>query len=58
MHNILQGVAKPDVRLSDKEKETIRGWIVDNAEHYWLSAGGPLCPPEKGGADIIVVSFP
>jgi hypothetical protein len=56
MHNILQGVAKPEQRLSQKEKDSIRGWITNNAERYWFSEDGPLQPPEKGGADIIVVS--
>jgi alpha,alpha-trehalose phosphorylase (configuration-retaining) len=55
MHNILQGVAKPEQRLSDEEKETIRGWITDNAKRYWLSEDGPLRPVEEGGADIVVV---
>lgn len=55
MHNILQGVAKPDHRLSDDEKTAIRGWITDNAKRYWLAEGGPLRPSAEGGADIIVV---
>ncbi|KAH6640082.1 glycosyltransferase family 4 protein [Truncatella angustata] len=58
MHNILQGVAKPDQRLSDEEKETIRGWITDNAFRYWLAEGGPLRPPEEGGADVVVIDDP
>jgi hypothetical protein len=56
MHNILQGVANPDQRLSEDEKNTIRGWIMDNAKRYWLTEGGPLRPTAEGGADIIVVS--
>ncbi|KAK9423420.1 putative Glycosyltransferase family 4 protein [Seiridium unicorne] len=58
MHNILQGVAEPDKRLSDDEKNTIRDWIVDNAKRYWLSKGGPLRPSSEGGADIIVIDDP
>lgn len=57
MHNILQGVANPDQRLSEEEKATIRDWIQDNAKRYWLAEGGPLRPVAEGGADIIVVSF-
>lgn len=56
MHNILQGVADPDQRLSAEEKENILGWIRSNAQRYWLSEGGPLRPVSEGGADIIVVS--
>jgi alpha,alpha-trehalose phosphorylase (configuration-retaining) len=55
MHNILQGVSKPDQQVSDDEKAEIVDWIVDNARRYWLTKGGPLRPPEEGGADIIVV---
>lgn len=55
MHNILQGVAKPGQRLSDDEKDTIRGWITENARRYWLTEDGPLRPKEEGGADIVVV---
>lgn len=58
MHNILQGVAKPDQWLSDDEKDAIRGWITANARRYWLTEGGPLRPTAEGGADVIVVSFP
>lgn len=55
MHNILQGVSKPDQQVSDDEKAEILDWIIDNARRYWLTKGGPLRPPEEGGADIIVV---
>ncbi|KAK6197196.1 hypothetical protein LQW54_010852 [Pestalotiopsis sp. IQ-011] len=58
MHNILQGVAKPDHRLSDDKKTAIRGWIRDNAKRYWLAEGGPLRPSAEGGADIIVIDDP
>ena len=30
----------------------------ENAERYWLSAGGPLGPVSEGGADVIVVDDP
>ncbi|RSL38986.1 hypothetical protein CEP53_014410 [Fusarium sp. AF-6] len=57
-HNILQGVSHPDQRISDPEKAAITDWIEDNANRYWLSEGGPLRPPEEGGADIIFVDDP
>lgn len=57
MHNILQGVADPDQRLSKEEMTTITEWIQDNAKRYWFSEGGPLRPPEEGGAHVIMVSL-
>ena len=56
MHNILQGVADPDQRLSKEEMTIITEWIQDNANRYWFSEGGPLRPPEEGGAHVIMVS--
>lgn len=58
MHNILQGVADPDQRLSQEEMTTITEWIQENAKRYWFSKGGPLRPPEEGGAHVIMVSIP
>lgn len=58
MHNILQGVSQPDQRISDEEKASIIDWITDNAQRYWLSDGGPLCRPDEGGADIVVIDDP
>lgn len=57
VHNILQGVSHPDQRISAEEKASITDWIEDNANRYWLSEGGPLRPPEEGGADVIIVSY-
>lgn len=56
IHNILQGVAEPGVRISEEEKAAVDGWITEHAERYWLGKHGPLQPPSEGGADIIVVS--
>jgi len=56
VHNILQGVSHPDQRISREEKAAITGWVEDNARRYWLSEGGPLRPPEEGGADVVIVS--
>ncbi|KAI2601998.1 glycosyltransferase family 4 protein [Hypoxylon sp. NC1633] len=58
MHNILQGVAKPDERIHPDEQQTITDWIAENANRYWLSKGGPLRPVEEGGADIVVIDDP
>ncbi|CAG9982635.1 unnamed protein product [Clonostachys byssicola] len=58
IHNILQGVADPDQRISEEEKATIVDWIDENANRYWLSEGGPLRPPEEGGADVVMIDDP
>lgn len=55
IHNILHGIAPPDQRVSLEEKATVLGWLVENAQRYWLVEGGALCPPDEGGADIVVV---
>jgi alpha,alpha-trehalose phosphorylase (configuration-retaining) len=57
IHNILQGVAKPDERISADNKKAITDWIKDNATRYWLAEGGPLRDPSEGGADVIIVVF-
>ncbi|KAL1954844.1 hypothetical protein VTO42DRAFT_532 [Malbranchea cinnamomea] len=57
-HNILQGVSRPDERLSDDKKTALEEWITANAKRYWLAKGGPLSRPEEGGADIIVIDDP
>lgn len=58
MHNILQGVSSPHEVISAEEQQILVEWIEDNANRYWLSAGGPLRTPEEGGADIIIVRIP
>jgi alpha,alpha-trehalose phosphorylase (configuration-retaining) len=57
VHNILQGVSKPDEWITPEEKKILTDWITDNAKRYWFSDGGPLRPPEEGGADVIFVSL-
>ncbi|KAF8475057.1 hypothetical protein BDZ91DRAFT_690810 [Kalaharituber pfeilii] len=54
-HNILQGVAGPNVRLTDQQKHLIDEWITYNAQRSWLSPGGPLA---KGGADVVIIDDP
>lgn len=58
VHNILQGVSHPDQRISADEKKLILDWITENANRYWFSEGGPLRPPEEGGADVVIVGRP
>lgn len=54
-HNILQGVAAPNVRLTKPQIAQIDEWIHSNAERSWLSPGGPLA---EGGADVIIIDDP
>lgn len=58
MHNILQGVAKPEERISLDERKMMIDWITENANRYWFSKGGPLRPAEEGGADVVVIDDP
>lgn len=44
VHNILQGVAEPGVRISAEEKQVLVDWIGDNAKRYWLSPGQYFFP--------------
>ncbi|CAG8145439.1 hypothetical protein PENNAL_c0002G09949 [Penicillium nalgiovense] len=57
-HNILQGVARPDERLTPENKKLLQEWIEENARRYWTRPGGPLLAPSEGGADVIVVDDP
>lgn len=57
MHNILQGVARPEQTVLGADKTAIIDWIADNAKRYWFTKGGPLSLPEQGGADIVIVSL-
>ncbi|PWY75899.1 UDP-Glycosyltransferase/glycogen phosphorylase [Aspergillus eucalypticola CBS 122712] len=42
-HNILQGVAPPGLRFTAADKNSLRDWVIDNAERYWFK-GIPLPP--------------
>ncbi|KAL4800388.1 hypothetical protein BDV19DRAFT_69077 [Aspergillus venezuelensis] len=57
-HNILQGVSAEDERLSDESWDQVTSWIHENADRYWMRAGGPLEKPEDGGADVIIIDDP
>jgi len=53
-HNILQGVASPDLRLTQEQKEGFDAWITKNGLR-WTAEGGPLAP---GGVDIAFIDDP
>ncbi|KAF2769349.1 trehalose synthase (Ccg-9) [Teratosphaeria nubilosa] len=57
-HNILQGVAKPDERLTEEKQVVIDEWIKSNAERFWTKDGGPLAARSKGGVDVVFVDDP
>ncbi|KAI5305937.1 hypothetical protein KEM56_002810 [Ascosphaera pollenicola] len=57
-HNILQGVSRPDERLTKDGMRALEEWSHRNAERYWLNSGGPLARPEDGGADVIIIDDP
>lgn len=57
-HNILQGVADPDERLTKKQQDCLDDWVQQNADRFWLPKGGPLSPRAQGGADVIIVDDP
>jgi hypothetical protein len=50
-HNILQGVAAPDLRLTQEAKDAFDAWIYKNGLR-WTAEGGPLAP---GGVDICII---
>lgn len=57
-HNILQGVAHQDERLTDRNKKLLDEWVEENARRHWTRRGGPLLPPSEGGADVVVIDDP
>ena len=50
-HNILQGVAAPDLRLTDEAKANFDQWIYKNGLR-WTAEGGPLA---AGGVDVALI---
>ncbi len=52
-HNVLQGVAAPDVRLTDSEKQMFIDWSDENAKRFWIKDGGPI-----RNSDVIVIDDP
>lgn len=58
-HNILQGVATADERLTEEKMADLDDWVIEEAEKCrWVEHGGPLSSREKGGADVIIVDDP
>ncbi|KAF7304663.1 Trehalose phosphorylase [Mycena kentingensis (nom. inval.)] len=53
-HNRLQGVAAPDLRLTQADKERFDEWILKNGLR-WTAEGGPLAP---GGVDVAFIDDP
>ncbi|KAF7295051.1 Trehalose phosphorylase [Mycena indigotica] len=53
-HNRLQGVAAPESRLTQADKEKFDEWIAKNTLR-WTAEGGPLAP---GGVDIAFIDDP
>ncbi|KAI8340777.1 hypothetical protein BC941DRAFT_493463 [Chlamydoabsidia padenii] len=52
-HNVLQGVAAPDVRLTEEEKQQFIEWSDENATRFWLDEDGPLT-----NSDVIIIDDP
>jgi hypothetical protein len=50
-HNILQGVAHPDLRLTKAAQENFDAWILKNGLR-WTAEGGPLAP---GGVNVAFI---
>ncbi|CAG8446609.1 8215_t:CDS:2 [Funneliformis caledonium] len=52
-HNVLQGVAAPDVRLTEQDKQMFISWSNDNAERFWDDDEGPIKT-----SDVIIIDDP
>ncbi|RKP35012.1 hypothetical protein BJ085DRAFT_17728 [Dimargaris cristalligena] len=52
-HNVLQGVAKPDLRLTDDEKKLYIEWCEMNFDRYWITPKGPV-----QSSDVIIMDDP
>lgn len=52
-HNVLQGIAPPDERLTEEDKEMYINWSRDNAESYWLGDKGPI-----KNSDVLIIDDP
>jgi hypothetical protein len=50
-HNVLQGVAGPDVHLTDEDIEMYETWCKDNAVRYWLEG-------TFKGLDVVIIDDP
>ncbi|KAI9299653.1 hypothetical protein BJ944DRAFT_235515, partial [Cunninghamella echinulata] len=52
-HNVLQGIAPPETRLTEEDKQTFINWSNENAERFWLDKDGPIL-----NSDVIVIDDP
>lgn len=52
-HNVLQGVAPPDVYLTETDKQIFIDWSNENARRFWLDDKGPI-----KNSDVIVIDDP
>lgn len=52
-HNVLQGVAPPDVFLGEADKQAFIDWSDENVERMWNAKDGPLV-----NSDFIVMDDP
>nr|CAG8463147.1 6532_t:CDS:2 [Entrophospora candida] len=52
-HNVLQGVAPPDVRLTKLDMERFIDWSNTNAECFWSDDEGPI-----KNSDVIIIDDP
>jgi glycosyltransferase involved in cell wall biosynthesis len=53
-HNILQGVADPNLRLTQEQQDQFDAWILKNGLR-WTAQGGPL---GAGGVDVAFIDDP
>ncbi|KAI8148033.1 hypothetical protein BJV82DRAFT_648071 [Fennellomyces sp. T-0311] len=52
-HNVLQGVAPPDVILNEHDMQMFTDWSNENVERFWSKEGGPIRT-----SDVIVIDDP
>ncbi|ORZ22342.1 hypothetical protein BCR42DRAFT_345122 [Absidia repens] len=52
-HNVLQGVAAPDIRLTEEDKQMFIEWSDENANRFWLGENGPI-----RNSDVIIIDDP
>ncbi|KAJ5152548.1 hypothetical protein N7492_009828 [Penicillium capsulatum] len=58
LHSLLQ---RPQIReepLTTDEELQLLNWVERNAERDFLGPNSPLCPPQEGGVDVVVISDP
>lgn len=58
LQNLLQGSSTHEEPLTTEEKLQLLNWVYRNAQHRWLSHGGPLRPRQAGGVNVVIISDP